>query len=404
MTRPHMAGPHMTGPHTTGPSPPADTKPDSVSARYAALARAEAIGSDEAQLDLALRLDALAAALGRHSPRRGPLARLFGRPAVPPPRGMYIWGSVGSGKSMLMDMFFAAAPHAAKRRVHFNAFMADVHARLHALNRAGGSGDPIAPTAKALAREARLLCFDEFMVTNIADAMILGRLFEALLGEGVVVVATSNEEPRRLYEGGINRQLFLPFIALIEDRMDVVRLDARTDFRLEKLAGAPIYLTPSGPEASAALAVLFTRLSGAARGAAANLDVLGRALAVPQAAGGVARFAFDDLCAAALGAIDYLAIARRFHTVIVDGVPVMAEDRRDRALRFVALVDTLYDARVKLILSADAEPHLLCRDAALTAFARTASRLVEMRSEAYLSLPLDAPTPPELGGAGGGLN
>ena len=398
-----MTGPHMSHPHRTGPSLPADTKPDSVSARYAALAKAEAIGSDAAQLDLALRLDALAAALGRHSTGRGPLARLFGRPAVPP-RGMYIWGSVGSGKSMLMDMFFAAAPCAPKRRVHFNAFMADVHARLHALNRAGGAGDPIAPTAKALAREAGLLCFDEFMVTNIADAMILGRLFEALLGEGVVVVATSNEEPRRLYEGGINRQLFLPFIALIEDRMDVVRLDARTDFRLEKLAGAPIYLTPSGPEASAAMAVLFTRLSGAARGAAANLDVLGRALAVPQAAGGVARFAFDDLCAAALGAIDYLAIARRFHTVIVDGVPVMAEDRRDRALRFVALVDTLYDARVKLILSADAEPHLLCRDAALTAFARTASRLVEMRSEAYLSLPLDAPTPPELGGAGGGLN
>ena len=393
----------MTGPHMTDPSRPAETKPDSVSARYAALAKAEAIGSDEAQLDLALRLDTLAAALGRLSPRPGPLARLFGRPAVPPPRGMYIWGSVGSGKSMLMDMFFAAAPLAAKRRVHFNAFMADVHARLHALNRAGGTGDPIAPTAKALAREARLLCFDEFMVTNIADAMILGRLFEALLGEGVVVVATSNEAPRRLYEGGINRQLFLPFIALIEDRMDVVRLDARTDFRLEKLAGAPIYLTPSGPEASAALAELFTRLSGATRGAAANLDVLGRALAVPQAAGGVARFAFDDLCTAALGAIDYLAVARRFHTVIVDGVPVMAQDRRDRALRFVALVDTLYDARVKLILSADAEPHLLCRDAALTAFARTASRLVEMRSEAYLSLPLDAPTLPESGGARGGL-
>ncbi|MFN0044413.1 MAG: cell division protein ZapE [Alphaproteobacteria bacterium] len=383
----------------TGPPLPAEHKAESVSARYAALAKAEAIGSDEAQFALALRLDGLAASLGRISPRRGRLARLFGRPAVSPPRGMYIWGSVGSGKSMLMDMFFAAAPCAPKRRVHFNAFMADVHARLHALNRSGGTGDPIAPTAKALAREARLLCFDEFMVTNIADAMILGRLFEALLGEGVVVVATSNEEPRRLYEGGINRQLFLPFIALIEDCMDVVRLDARTDFRLEKLAGAPIYLTPSGPEASAALAKLFTQISGAARGAAAQLDVLGRALAVPQAAGGVARFAFDDLCAVALGAIDYLAVARRFHTVIVDGVPVMSADRRDRALRFVALVDTLYDARVKLILSADAEPHLLCRDADLAAFARTASRLVEMRSEAYLSLPLDAPVPPDSSGA-----
>jgi cell division protein ZapE len=258
-------------------------------------------------------------------------------------------------------------------------------------------GDPIGPVARDLAAEAKLLCFDEFMVTNIADAMILGRLFAALFAEGVTVVATSNVEPDRLYEGGINRELFLPFIALMRERMDVVRLDARTDFRLEKLAGAAVYLTPADAKAKAALDALFTRLSGARRGAPTALDVVGRNFPVPQAAGGVARFTFDQLCGEARGAVDYLALARRFHTVMVDNVPVMEHERTNQALRFVTLVDTLYDARVKLLLSAAAEPDGLCR-AHVPVFERTVSRLMEMRSDAYLAL---HHAPPEAAAPGG---
>jgi cell division protein ZapE len=277
--------------------------------------------------------------------------------------------------------------------------MADAHERIHlwrqALKRGEVSGDdPIAPVAASLADEAWVLCFDEFAVTDIADAMILGRLFTALFAHGVVVVATSNVEPDRLYEGGLNRALFLPFIELLKTRMEVVRLDARTDFRLEKLAGSPVYHVPADEAACAALDRSFKRLTGRERGDPVRLTVKGHALDVPQAAGGVARFAFPDLCAKPLGAADYLALAQDFHTVILEGIPKMAFEQRNEAKRFITLIDALYDNRVKLLASAEAEaPELYRAETGREAFEfdRTVSRLIEMRSEEYLSLPHGRP-------------
>ncbi|MHB1218195.1 MAG: cell division protein ZapE [Alphaproteobacteria bacterium] len=386
-----MSVPPRSRPASTLLRAPADGRgagASTASGRYRALADAGALGADPAQEDVAGRLDALAASLAGRKP--GTLARLFGARETPP-RGLYIWGPVGRGKTMLMDLFFESVPAARKRRAHFNEFMADVHARIHAFKQAA-DGDPIGPVARDLAADATLLCFDEFMVTNIADAMILGRLFAALFKDGVVVVATSNVEPDRLYAGGLNRELFLPFIDLFKERLEVVRLEARTDFRLEKLAGEPVYLVPAGAASHAALDRLFPSVSGAARGAPATLSVTGHAVTVPQAAGGVARFAFADLCSKPLGPSDYMAVARRYHTVIVEDIPVMDRERRDEALRFVALIDTFYDRRVKLIASAAAEPTELYRAkadcaGALFEFERAASRLIEMRSEAYLALP-----------------
>ncbi len=365
-----------------------------VSGRYRTLAEAGAIGADAAQEEIASRLDALAASLAGKKP--GTLARLFGaREAAP--RGLYVWGPVGRGKTMLMDLFFESISIERKRRAHFNEFMADVHARIHEFKQKG-DGDPIGPVARDLAAEASLLCFDEFMVNNIADAMILGRLFSALFKDGVVVVATSNVEPDRLYAGGINRELFLPFIDLFKERLEVARLEARTDFRLEKLAGEPVYLTPAGPASRVALDRIFTSLSGAARGAPAKLMVTGHPLEIPQAAGGVARFAFADLCSKPLGPSDYMAVAHRYHTVIVDDIPILNRERRDEALRLVSLVDTFYDRRVKLIVSAAAQPTGLYRTRpdggdALFEFERTVSRLIEMQSEDYLALPHGEPAP-----------
>jgi cell division protein ZapE len=277
--------------------------------------------------------------------------------------------------------------------------MGDVHERIHAHRQAVKRGeaegdDPIAPVAKALAEEAWLLCFDEFTVTDIADAMILGRLFTALFGHGVVVVATSNVEPDRLYEGGLNRTLFLPFLALLKKRMEVVRLDARTDFRLEKLSSAPVYHVPADERAKAALDQAFRGLSGRPRGDRVTLTVKGHALEVPEAAGCVARFAFADLCQKPLGAADYLAISQDFHTLIVEGIPRMGLAQRNEAKRFIALIDTLYDHHVKLLASAEAEPPDLYRaedGREAFEFDRTASRLIEMRSQEYLSMPHGRP-------------
>lgn len=365
---------------------------------YAEGVQAGRIEPDAAQLALLERFDDLIDRLARPParPSVAPLARLFGRKREPEPvRGLYVWGSVGRGKTMLMDMFFDAAPVAAKRRAHFHAFMADVHSRVHLWRQEKKAGrakgdDPIRPVADLLAKEAQLLCFDEFTVTDIADAMILGRLFEALFVRGVTIVATSNVEPARLYEGGLNRALFLPFIATLADRMEVVRLDARTDFRLEKIGGAPVYYTPAGAEARRAMDRLFEALSGRARGAPTSLEVLGRTLEVPEAASHVARFSFDDLCRRPLAAVDYLALAENFHTVFLDGAPVMAQHMRNEAKRFINLIDTLYDQHVKLIISAEAPPTgLYTGDYGREAFEfeRTASRLIEMQSESYLALP-----------------
>ena len=310
-------------------------------------------------------------------------------------KGVYIFGSVGRGKTMLMDLFFQAVDMERKRRVHFHAFMADVHMRVHDWRQKRKLGavrgeDPIAPVAEQLASEARLLCVDEFSVTDIADAMILGRLFTRLFELGVIVVATSNVPPDRLYQRGLNRALFLPFLTLLSQNMDIVELAARTDFRFEKLAGAPVYLTPADAKAEKSLDRAFAALSGRGRGAPMTLSVFGRDLHIPNAAANVARFSFHDLCEQPLGASDYLEIARRFHTVIIDAIPVMGPEKRNEARRFVWLIDALYDMRVKLVASAAAPPDKLypaSQGQEAFEFQRTSSRLIEMRSEAYLALP-----------------
>ncbi len=367
-----------------------------VSDRYRALAQDEAIELDDAQLRVAETFDGLVGELAQHSARSsGLLARFFGRKSQGAPlRGLYLWGAVGRGKTMLMDLFFEAAPVEAKRRVHFQSFMADVHQRIHEWRLASKAGtakgdEPVAPVADALAAQAWLLCFDEFTVTDIADAMILGRLFDALFARGVVVVATSNVEPGRLYEGGLNRALFLPFIKRIEEHMEVVELDARTDFRLEKLAGAPVYHVPADVTAHAALTRAFKSLAGRNEGEPRVIELQGRYLRIPQACNGVARFTFHDLCEQPLGSSDYLAIARAFHTVVIDAIPVMAYAQRNEARRFTWLIDALYDMQVKVIASAQDQPiglYLATQGREAFEFERTASRLIEMRSTDYLAL------------------
>ncbi|WP_342360315.1 cell division protein ZapE [Terrarubrum flagellatum] len=371
----------------------------SVSQAYAALIASGGIERDPAQEKLVAQLDRLASRLATHRLARksSALGWLFSKrdAQAEPIKGLYIWGSVGRGKTMLMDLFFNASPIQRKRRAHFHAFMADVHERIYAHRqkvKAGdiADGDPIAPTADALADEAWLLCFDEFAVTDIADAMILGRLFARLFERGVVVVATSNVEPSQLYRDGLNRALFLPFIDLLQKYMEVARLDARTDFRLEKLGGEPVYHTPADYKARVALDVAFARLTGSARATKAEIKMKGRAIEVPRQALGVARFEFDDLCAKPLGASDYLAIARDYHTVILDDVPKLDFARRNEAKRFITLVDVFYERHVKLLISADADVddlYVAERGHEAFEFARTASRLIEMRSEAYLALP-----------------
>jgi cell division protein ZapE len=334
---------------------------------------------DPAQAAAADRLEALAQALAGYKPGFS----LFGKKGAP--KGLYIWGDVGRGKSMLMDFFFETAPVSPKIRLHFNAFMMDVHGRIHAERQRAGSSDPIPVVARAIADEARLLCFDEFQVTDVADAMILGRVFEQLFACGTVIVATSNVPPGRLYDGGINRQLFLPFIAEIQNRLDAVELNGPTDYRLLHIKGINVYLTPLSPESDAAMDAAWTRVTDSAKAKSTALTVLGRQLAVPKAAHGAARFDFSDLCVAALAAPDYLAIARQYHTVLIDHIPVMGDNMHNVARRFVVLIDTLYDENVKLICSAAAAPDALYpQGIGSEAFRRAASRLTEMQSEDYL--------------------
>ena len=375
-----------------------------VHGSYATALKEGRIAPDPAQAELVEKLDRLAAELrGYRPPTRNLFGRLFG--AKPAPRGLYVHGEVGRGKTLLMDMFFDAAEVSPKRRAHFHAFMADVHARVHEWRQAKKRGDvtgddAIAPLAEALAKEAALLCFDEFSVRDIADAMILGRLFTALFGLGVVVVATSNVAPGELYQDGLNRALFLPFIDLLAERMEVVRLEAATDYRLQKLARAPVYYAP--PD-EAAMDAAFLALTGAARGEAGELARLGRVIDVPQALGGVARFDFDALCRAPLSAGDYVALAARYETILVDRVPALREEDRNAAKRLINFVDAAYDARTKLVISAQAEPGALAAGldgVEAFEFARTASRLTQMRSRDYLGLPHAAASerPDDLGG------
>lgn len=369
-----------------------------VSEAYDHLAATGEITPDPAQRAVAERLDRLELELGevRLASKQSSLGWLFARkkPAdVPKVRGLYIWGGVGRGKTMLMDLFFERAPVEARRRQHFHVFMADVHARVHEARRqlaAGVDRDPVDIVAEALAREMRLICFDEFSVTDIADAMILGRLFGKLFERGVVLVATSNVEPDRLYDGGINRDHFLPFIRLLKVRTEVVHLGAATDYRMEKLGRAEVYLSPLGKEADLAMDRLWLRLTGAEAGAPRVLTVQGRPVEVPMASDGIARFDFADLCSKPLGASDYRAVADAFHTVFVDRVPTMDYDRRNEAKRFITLIDTFYDTGIKLVMSAAAEPDRLYRaktGAEIFEFDRTASRLIEMRSDEWIAAP-----------------
>jgi cell division protein ZapE len=374
--------------------------PANIRARYEALVATGQIERDRAQDRLIGVFDMLEQRLAEHRLARksSSLGWLFGarERKGEPLKGVYLHGDVGRGKTMLMDLFFAASPVVRKRRVHFHEFMDEVHERVRAFRdklKQGevGGEDPIRLTAAAIARESWLICFDEFHVTDIADAMILGRLFKRLFELGVVVITTSNVAPEELYKDGLNRALFLPFIALIERHMDVVRLAARTDFRLEKLSGQPVWHAGSDrARLDAALDEAWDRLTGGQPGTAQDLTVKGRQLHVPRAAMGVARFSFHALCEQPLAAVDYLRIAHEFHTVVLDCIPVMDYAHRNEAKRFIILIDTLYDNAVKVIASTAAEPAALYTASEgfeAQEFRRTASRLIEMRSEAYLARP-----------------
>ncbi|MBS0222120.1 MAG: AFG1 family ATPase [Proteobacteria bacterium] len=368
-------------------------------ANLAARRAAGQIHADPVQEKVVQRLQSVhdqLATQAKPAARPGLLARLgLGRTEKAPdgPRGLYIWGPVGRGKSMLMDLFFADAPVARKRRVHFHEFMLEVHDRLHrrreelAAKGAPPEADTIVPIAKDIARQTRLLCFDEFQVTNIADAMILGRLFETLLDEGLTVIATSNRAPDDLYKNGLQRDRFLPFIELIKQRLEVLELGGSQDYRLGRMRKLDLYLTPLGAWATARLDEAFRTLAGGADGEPRVLRTQGRDVEVPRAAPGVAMAHYLDWCAKPMGAADFLCIADNFHTVIVAEIPKMGPENRDKAARFVTMIDTFYERKVKFICSAAALPDKLYveGDGAFE-FQRTVSRLMEMQSPEYLSL------------------
>lgn len=358
--------------------------------RYHALVTAGELCADPDQAHAAADLDRLQCELEAVPPRGSTLWKLL-RKLPEPPRGLYLWGGVGRGKSMLMDLFYDSLQIKRKRRAHFHEFMLDVHERLREA-RKSESGDPIPPVVLSLADEARVLCFDEMVVNNMADAAIMSRLFTGLMDQRVTIVTTSNRVPDDLYKDGLNRQLFLPFIELIKDRLDVMSLNGPVDYRRDRLGNAQLWHTPSGEAATAALSEAFFRLTDfppedRVHVPAEELAIPGgRVLHVPKSLKGVAVFSFKKLCAEARGASDYLSIARRYHTVILVGIPVLGPQNRNEAARFVTLVDALYEYKVKLLASAEAEPDALypVGDGAFE-FERTASRLMEMQSDEYLA-------------------
>jgi cell division protein ZapE len=373
-----------------------------------ALIAAGTITADPAQELAAEQLQDLWRRTRGYDPRTEPpdtggfLGRFFRRKAVEEapagaPMGLYLVGQVGRGKSMLMDLFFESAEVPRKKRLHFHQFMQQAHRRIHAWKMRDADApapadihdhDPIPPLADSIVAEAALLCFDEFQVHDIADAMILGRLFEALFARGVVVVATSNTTPDDLFRGKPGRDAFLPFIALIKKRLDVLVLESARDYRRDRIRALPTWHVPPDGRAERALDATFAELTGDTPAAPTTLTLLGRAVAVPQAARGVARFGFDELCGRPLGPADYLAVATHFHTIVLDGIPRLGPENFDKARRFITLVDTLYEHRVKLVASAqDVPDRLYERGENAAMFERTASRLVEMQSQAYLALP-----------------
>jgi cell division protein ZapE len=361
-------------------------------ARYDALIARGELRADADQRAAAERLAALQDALETPREAAGFLGKLFGSKPAVPPRGLYIWGGVGRGKSMLMDLFVASLALAEKRRVHFHAFMLEVD-RLVAAERKAERGDPLMAVAHAMAREVKCLAFDEMVVTNTADAAIMGRFFTALMEAGTVIVTTSNRPPRDLYKDGLNRSLFLPFIDLVEARMDVLSLNGPTDYRLDRIGGLAMWHAPIGDSATAQVREAFFRLTDFDPDDAANvpsgaLDLGGeRSLHVPKCLKGVGVFSFKKLCTENRGAADYLAIARAFHTVILVGIPKMGPENRNAAIRFTKLIDALYEHRVKLFVTAAAVPEELYQAGeGAFEFERTVSRLNEMQSEDYMAL------------------
>ncbi|WP_066556216.1 cell division protein ZapE [Croceicoccus bisphenolivorans] len=359
--------------------------------RYEALLAGGELRPDAEQRAAAERLDKLQCELEAAPAKTGFIKRIFGGSSAQSPQGVYMWGGVGRGKSMLMDLFHDTLGITAKRRAHFHEFMLDVHARIRE-ERKKESGDPIAPVAAGLAAEARVLAFDEMVVNNSADAMIMSRLFTALIRSGVTIVTTSNRAPHELYKDGLNREHFLPFIALIEERLEVLTLNGPTDYRLERLGGMEVWYTPIGPEATARVRELFYRLTDyppedAEHVTGAELQVgTGRTIHVPKSLKGVAVFSFKRLCGEPKGASDYLAIARHYHSVFVVAIPRMGPDMRNEAARFVTLIDAFYENGVKLIATADAQPADLYEAGdGRFEFDRTVSRLMEMQSEDYLA-------------------
>lgn len=362
--------------------------------RYDALVQSGALDCDPAQEEAADRLQLLHDQLKSYNgPQRG-----FFSSRKTPPHGVYLWGGVGRGKTLLMDLFFNNTAYKQKRRVHFHEFMAETHERIadwrtkdladkrrhKAMNRASPD-DPMPPVAYDIAQDARLLCFDEFYVTDIADAMILGRLFTALFDYGVVVVATSNRVPDDLYKEGLNRQLFLPFIEILKSKLDVLELRSAQDYRLAKLSEAPVYYQPLGPHADKAMNAAWQNMISGGHEHKEEITIKGRKLIVPRAARGAARFDFADLCERPLGASDYLSLVRRYGAIYIDHIPIMGPELRNEAKRFSTLIDTIYDAKVKLVCSAEGEPDDLYPDGhGAFEFERTASRLMEMRSADYL--------------------
>lgn len=354
--------------------------PSDLLSIYHELAARGDVRCDPAQLAAVAPLARIQADLEITSERRGGgIAGWLNRAKPATPEGVYLWGGVGTGKSMLMDLFFDSTDIHRKRRVHFHAFMQEIHDAIH-VARQNGTNDPIAPVANAVAADARLLCFDEMQITDITDAMIVGRLFEALFQAGTTIVATSNRVPDTLYQNGLNRQLFLPFIDLIKDRMTVHHLKSETDYRQDRLRGQQTWFHPLGDASTASLDAIWSDLTSGTD-APLTLRVKSRDVTLPHSKNGLARTSFADLCEAPLGPGDYLAIAGAFRLLILDDIPKMSRARNNEAKRFVTLIDTLYEAKTQLICSAAAEPEQLYEQGAgAFEFERTASRLREMQS------------------------
>lgn len=351
---------------------------------YEAVLKARGFSADPAQRAAAERLQVLYYQLlsfkvGRHSALR----RMFSPPAVP--RGVYFWGGVGRGKSFLMDCFYDSVPYVRKRRIHFHAFMQSVHCQLNIFK---GEDDPLAKVAERIAAECRLICFDEFHVSDIADAMILGRLLEALFARGVVFVMTSNYPPDRLYPNGLQRENFLPTIALIKSNVDVLEVDSGVDYRLRTLEHLEIFHYPADAQAEEKMAEYFSAMAGCEGLRDGGIEVLGRVIPTRRQGNGVIWFDFKSLCDGPRSQNDYLELARGYHTLLLSGIPEMPASMSSVARRFTWLVDVLYDHKVKLIATADCPPEQLYTEGTQAGeFFRTVSRLTEMRSREYLSLP-----------------